>query len=179
MHNLLPQDYKKEIRREYRLRWIIVLLMFSALTGIVAIVALVPSFILSQTKYSSINGQREAVTSTLQVQNEKETIALLESAKRKADLISESSKNTSLIKALELLVAHKRSDVRIIEIRFGVLAGDGRPVTLIGTADSREALVAFSRSLQNDDALSSVALPVSNLAERTDIDFSLNVKAKF
>jgi hypothetical protein len=52
-------------------------------------------------------------------------------------------------------------------------------VVIRGTADTRDALVLFKRRLEQDPLISSVELPVSDLAKSKDITFALKLKTTF
>lgn len=179
MLNLLPQEQKIGLEREYKTRrllaWTTILLVILA----ISLLLLVPSYILSQTKTAEVKGQLEHTKNILdaELQPNDLTNDLTEAARNARDMMPFTPKESvySLIKLFE----SKPASIKITNITYLEKKGDDpTTMTLAGIAADRESLKAFGRLMEARAEFSKVDLPVSNFAKERNIDFNITIIVK-
>lgn len=174
MINLIPPEAKKHVRNEYWVRVISVWLMLLGAGALMVGVLYVPVYVLIQSQLESYSSKYEVASSENSefVAAEKEvqranTVALLLSSKK------ESVKFSDLLETLESLSGPA---VAINDFSFSRTETEKvSNITIIGIAQSRQALVAFSQAIENDELFESAEIPISNLAKDSDIPFSIRI----
>lgn len=174
MINVLPESGRQVVRREYYLR--LVALAFIALGGaaLVSAAALVPAYV--QGREEKGNTAKQLELAEVAAQREAQSfiakdIALAGKALPVVEAHLAGSRPSLYI--AEILAARNPS-VLISHIEFG--GGEIPAVKVSGTALTRDALLAFSRSLSQIKGVPQVDLPVSNLAKNEDAPFFLTVR---
>jgi Tfp pilus assembly protein PilN len=177
MINLLPEQQKRELSREYRRRLLVVAVAFCVGVITIAAVLLIPSYLFSLYQEQgasaataaanrSTDGQSTQLLS--QVAALRTTIAVLD-ADSSAKKVQPTVLIATIIKDLPAGDAINS---------FGIDAGGGNLViNLAGVAMTRESLEAFTDALKGESAIASVDLPISNLAADTDVSFNIVVTA--
>jgi hypothetical protein len=173
MHNLLPREQKDTLRKQYQHRVLSVGLALGSAVVILASVTLVPSLV--------------AVTMEIRKQNEE--------AARLATVLAEQAGGEEPRSVLrrgtnvtQLLNAHKDKDTfssileDILEARdegiviSSVFFDRSKEQSLVeGTATTRDALVQYTRRLESHPHFASTKLPISDLAESTNLSFQLTL----
>ena len=174
MINLLPDEYKKQIRKEYRRRILIVALIFTFLTEIVSVILLVPSYFISNTKYYSVESHLPKDVLADKTESLK-TSDIIKKINDKIDLLRISSAGKAQInKLINSIVVEKYSTIAIRSISYE-MRGDTAKIDVLGVARSRESLLGFVDRLKKDKYFAEVYSPVSNLVKDKDIDFSIQI----
>lgn len=178
MLNLLQPAEKKAVQREYYMRLVVVTLIFVSLTIIVAGLLLIPSYILTLSKESIAQEKQKSLDQMAAQQN---NAALLEEMR----LINT---ELSLLASDDTVRLPSDTIARVVELKGGDIAlqsftytkGDaGVELVVGGIAATRNALVSFVRTLRQETPyFTSAELPVSNLAQDQDIDFSILIKVQ-
>lgn len=172
MINVLPEQGRALLKREYRHRLATLCLLALSVASLLASVVLAPIYW----------GERER-----RLRLEADLVALEASAKREAD--SMTSRDMSAAAAELPRIEEKFSTVRpsllfadalslrdrtISVERLEFTAGEKVQVRVTGTASTREALTAYARRLGGLPGVQ-VELPVSNLTKGEDAPFSLSL----
>ena len=178
MRNLLLEQDKKKIRREYFLRIAFVSLVFVFFSVIFGNVFLLPSYFLSNTKKRALEEQRTIIEQSIAVHEQDASIAVLVEADDKLSLLAP-SKGSSLFALIEQVVHALPPGVSVEEFVYGTYAERDNELHLSGVADTREDLRAFQNALRGKPLFTSVVLPVSNLAADKNISFSLTLTGSF
>lgn len=178
MFNLLPQEDQDILLQEYRLRLTIVGLLFLSVLWIVASIATIPALFLSY----QIEGYNRQVVEAL-----KKEITDISSE----DISKELSVSNKKIAALAVdevakyshsmvgnILAYRVRGIKIFGLEIQGQNSATRDITITGEASSREALLAFVKTLERDKGFSNVTVPVSDFAPVTDINFSIILKTK-
>jgi Tfp pilus assembly protein PilN len=100
---------------------------------------------------------------------------ILSQANDRRTILASYAEQQSLAPILADIVGLLRGGVYIDSIQFASQANGGSTISLRGRADERDALVAFSRSLEALSSVSTVDLPVSSLASNTDLAYSMTI----
>ncbi len=172
MGNLLPTEYKKEIYRMYKIRLLIVFMIFVSFTGLVILIFLAPIFLSVNFEFQSLEKERailEAETPELKVITELES--KVSGINRKIQVLGQDSESKTT-KVLSEIISNKTTGIKIKSISYSKKE-TGAIIFLRGEATTRESLVLFAKRLEDIDNFTDVNLPVSNLAKDRDLVFSI------
>lgn len=172
MLNLLPQEEKKKLISEYKMRFNITIAIFVGILFIIAIVGLFPSYMSKRFEMQNLLQQKQDA-------DEKNSEASLAEAERSAaankilvDYMEtrvntlESSPSTNLL--VEKIFAKKTSAIAI-----GSIDVTGKEVTIRGTADTRADLISFHSALRTETEFKNATLPISDIAKSTEAMFAI------
>lgn len=177
MRNLLTPSYKHKLRQEYLLRLTAVAGWMLTIAMVIGVLALLPAYVLSQTRLNSLEDQYEVLQASVASLTSDASAAPLTQLKKKLEVLAEEKRDERLTEALLSVLTHRTEGVRLTS--FNYHKTDTASLTLRGVAASREVLLAFERALESDGRFEAVELPVSNLAQEQDIDFELTLSGKF
>lgn len=176
MRNLLPEQNKKIIRREYFMRVLSIAFIFLFLTALLSSTFLLPAFFLSIEKEKSVRESAEIVSKSVKFREQNSTDFLLEEAERKLELLSSKNGGILVQDIVMKIVDEKPYGVSIYGISYMELTEGRSRITLTGVAGEREDMLSFRKYLERDGLFSSVRLPVSNFAKDKDIKFSIEIE---
>jgi len=177
MINLIPTEEQKVTTKGFFFRLFIVFLFLLSFCIFVALVTLVPS-------YFFVNNKEKVAQMKLEIQKnepipqlDQDTLSLIKNIDDKLTIIESSEKNKFLVseKVINQIMASKMPDIRITRISFDKNAAFEKKVSIYGIAPSRERLLLFRKSLEENPAFSKVDLPVSNFIKGSDIQFYLRL----
>jgi hypothetical protein len=177
MINLLPEKEKALLHKEYRLRVVVMYLGVIAALCITAVVLLIPSYILSLYRRKAV----ETAPVQLTPESQKEKAALLSQIEKGKDAIkilkpeASSKLPTELI---SLIIKNKSSDITINSIGYTYTKPQTFLIKISGVAKTRQSLIAFKTSLEKEEGIAQIVLPVSNLAKDANISFSFEITNK-
>jgi hypothetical protein len=175
--NVLPETWKKEIRSEYSLRRWIVIACCLLFVEACCLVLLFPSWLVSSYKESEEHSQIEQLARVSSSKNIDFISVLIGSTNAKLQVLDTVLPDNRVVPVLDAVISHRSTGIRLVRFSYAVGPKQGSTVTLGGIAATRESLVAFVKSLQKDDSLKAVDLPVSNLAQDADIQFTITIAA--
>jgi hypothetical protein len=169
MTNILPQEYKKQIRREYRLRLLstVFMLMFWMVVG--ATTLLIPSYLMSGSVESTFKGQLEGFPDLSA--DEDELRGDLANTRDEIVSIKHISEQSTIESTVRMLVSLTPSSVALTRIALNE-GGVGKG-SVSGIATARGDLQFFVDRLRDEDDFENVELPVSDLAQGSNIPFSI------
>lgn len=174
MNNLLLNEDKKRVIREYLTRLFVVFLFLLAFLGGIFFLSLLPSDISSWSKEKAIQSQKQAVDQAVFSLESENLNFLISDVKEKVESLKKGSSGLPLHVVLEKILAHKNSGIVITGFIFQPEKTKNRQVSVEGIANSRDNLVKFSKSLEEEEVFA-VSLPVSNFAKQGNIDFMLDI----
>ncbi len=173
MINLIPPPAKKAIKQEYWVRVGTIWFVIWSIAGIIGGVTLLPTYVL-------INSQVQVYSATAAAASEK-----IASYKDMADALVQTSNQARLIietARLEPVSVHAAriaaaTDESITLLGLSLTRVDSgfAPVTVTGIARDRQSLAAFRDRLLIDERITSVDLPIANLAQDRNIPFTLTI----
>ena len=173
-HTLLPLQEKIVLRREYRFRAVIVLLLLISAAGFIGIISLFPSFI----KASYEEKTSEMDVNLLKVEKNKQGLNTLEenislSKKLLAHFDNEifQIKTTAIINNLIAI----KDTLRITSISISRSTPNTATIIIQGIAPTRNSLLAFKTKFESALPGNKVDLPVSQLGKSTNLQFSLKL----
>jgi hypothetical protein len=175
MINLLPDSQKVLIRKEYRLRVLVVTLLFMLSTIVLTGLLLLPSYLLVFYKTKTAE---KSVASVQAAEDAKEYSERLQAAKQAAAMIKPENKVIAPTDIIALVIKHKSKPISITSITYQRKEENKLVVRVEGKAGTRQDLVKFKDGIESDPFVQMVDLPVSSFAQNTNIEFSLHISLK-
>ncbi|HEY4490261.1 MAG TPA: hypothetical protein VJC12_03350 [Candidatus Paceibacterota bacterium] len=179
MFNLLPDEDKKKVLNEYSLRRIAITLLFLFVSGLIALIAIFPSKLLSESKSRSI--EKEVSFSKTSETLVEETALSARVSEIKSKLIAlKGDELTTKVNLIDRIVNKRDSRIQIISFTYN--SGDDKSsgsIVLYGVAQDREALLNFLKNLKTEELFKDANLPVSNFTKERNLDFTIEIKGKF
>jgi len=174
IHTLLPENEKKHIRREYRIRAAIVLCFTLALAGLLGMASIFPAFL----RASLTRRANESAAATLKKQRTDSGLSsikntVIQSQKMLDTLVtlSHSLKTSLIIENLILL----RDRLALSSISVSAVSNTSLSILLQGIAPTREDLISFKQRVETKIPGSNVNLPASELARIKDVQFTVQI----
>lgn len=175
MSNLLLENDKKAMKRDYFLRLTAVTLFLAAFVTFIGSVLLLPSLFLVEAKKSTL--VRQAELEQLTSVEDGNPYTVVRKTEEKLDLLARNREREEAGELLTIIVEEKPLGVRLTSIVYSRQGASGGSFTVSGVATDRGALIDFSKRLERNQHFAEVILPVSNLASNRDILFSLSMKS--
>lgn len=176
MINLIPNEEKKKRVRDFYFRLVVVFFFTLGSAMLFAVVTLLPAYFIALVHKNVAEGklavqakEPEPVTNPdnpLIIKDLDSKLALIEKAQKSQYLPSE--------KVINELIFDRMRDIKITEISYKSEA-TGKSITVRGLAPSRERLLLFRRSLEDNIAFKKVDLPISNFVKGANISFTLTL----
>ena len=175
MYTLIPEQSVKFLRKEYRIRVIILLFLFLSLAIWIGLVTLFPSYIVSVTQEKRALSQAGAIEQTALSASTTSAIAQIVAANSAMATLQKSQDTLMLSSIVEDIASRRVPGISITDFEIGRTGGTGTNIVIQGKAASRTALVSFENNLSSDSRFSKVYLPVGDLAADTNISFTMNL----
>ncbi len=175
MFTFLPEEHKDKAVKYYRLKLLVVYIGLSCVLLATGFVLAIPSYAILFAKKQSSLLEKQAATSSGTDASVAEEVKIL---KEEITLAKTASEQIPVTTLLDKVLSRQSSSIRIssITIKRGAETGT---ISVEGRASSRDALVAFSKSLQGEPAFTKVDLPVGSLAKSKDIPWVITISSKF
>lgn len=180
MFNLLPEQEKKQIIGEYRARRTIVGLFFLFIVGLMSIIAIFPSFVLSGSRISGVETSLNNMKNSPIFKEEATLSSKLSEANLKLVALRPPKRDVDVSALFQAIVSRKKSTIRLTSFTYISAVGTtpGK-VSISGIAKSREDLSAFVEDLKKIPEFKSVNLPVSSFTKDSNADFSIELTGDF
>lgn len=178
MINLLPQEEKDALRREYFRRVV-------AAAGLVAVAAVLAGVILLLPSYFFLNLKNKALFAYIESSEKAAESARINALE--SQLINISAKinilkngqepQPALSVVMSDIIAKKPDSVKIDSFFYKEEDDKSLPrVSLQGSASRRDDLLSFVKALENEPDFKSVISPTTNLLKEQDLRFSLVIE---
>lgn len=179
MFNLLPENEKRNIRAIYNARQTILALLLLTITGVIAFLFIIPSFMLTKAKEAETVSQVGSLRASLATKNVEDLNKAIAVARDEIKALEEADGAAHSVYDLFLkILSHKSVDVRVTGLLYGT-AGKRHEVVINGIARDRESLLTFAQEIGKEQVFSDISLPVSNFAKNKDIEFSFSITGDF
>ena len=170
MANLLPQDKKNKIRREYRVRVLTASLFMFGGVLIIATVLLASLYILLSSRLSGLDQIHAANT------GKEEDMAKLERSinetRTKLELLQHNSSSLKIpYDVFKSVIDIKPENISLTKLTYS----NNNQVTVSGFALYRKNLQNFVATIGNHELFLPVEYPFLNITQKQDIDFSLTI----
>jgi hypothetical protein len=186
MHNLLPQENIKSLRKEYALRLSVMAIIFLFVLGMIVCADFFPAYLAAVGQEQVAVAQEQKERSSGNSVASATAISTLQRAENEVAMV-EGLQTTDIHDILARIAGYRTGGIQLIGITVGPVAiGQGqnqgkqgpiktRAIGMTGIAATREALVNFSQALQAQKNLSGVDVPVSDFSKESNIGFTVNV----
>lgn len=177
-HTLLPLKERNILRREYRMRVMIIFCFLLSLAGLIGAAALFPSFLFALNEEKE---QLQTLKNIKKTENDGGVTKLELEFKRDNELIkllSEESKIPPPSNTIQSVVG-VRGPVKLTTISVDNSSSDVISIIIQGIAPNRDTLLAFKGRLEQLVPGGGVELPVSDLAKSKDLQFSMRITQTF
>ncbi len=176
MFNLLPENLKQAIKREYRFRKLTIILIFILCIQISFLIVIFPSWIISLYNEKEIVAQSEDMNKSLSDLNVAPIIDTIKALNKKLQTLNSSLEYPQIIPLMDSVISKKTNAIKLTEFSYSLSTNGDVEFVAGGVSTTREALVSFEKSLEDSKVFSDVRLPISNLAKDKNIKFSISMK---
>lgn len=176
---MLPPEEQRHNRREYAGRLGVVALFFSFLTGIMALMVILPASLVARQRVLVFKDAVAQAQQTAKQFGGDNLTSVIEETKQKMAMVSERAKRRSVHEAFFVIVKDRGAGVRVTGLSYVRENTGTSTLGVTGVAATREGLIAFTKRLEGEKIFTSVHLPIANLTLDKDIDFSLSVMSTF
>jgi hypothetical protein len=177
MFKLLTEESKAQVKKEYFLRRYVVALSSLSVVALIALVGIFPSYILSIARQQEVAERARVLGEGTPQQGEADLSEWLALFNQKLKLLSPKLDKDRASGMIEAGLAEKGSGISVIAISW-VKRDSEILLSMQGVARDRQALIAFEKRLNASGQFESVALPVSNLAKDSNINFQVKLSPK-
>jgi len=177
MINLIPKEEKRRMTIDFYSRLAFVSVMVLNFCILAVFFLLLPSYFIVSVKQSLVNQKLQAQKAEPLPAFGEQSIATIKDINGKLALVDNAEKNKFLIsdRVINAVLLGKRPDVKITQISFTDDPTTGKKISIIGVAPSREVLLLFRQSLQDNPTFKNINLPISNFVKGSNIQFSLDL----
>lgn len=177
MFELLPENQKKTLKKDYFFRLAIVILISVLMLGILSFVFLLPSYFLSVVKEKAVSREFDLAVKSKNIQKEQELQLSIRKSKEMLDILKTGEDKVSIKDLIFKIVEKKNSGIVIDGFSVSLSKNNKYEILINGTAQKRDNLKTFAENLRTSKEFNSVDLPISNFAKIADIDFSIMLKS--
>jgi predicted membrane protein len=177
MINLIPIEEKKNIKKDFYLRLLTIFFVLLSFSVLIILVTLFPSYFNSYVKNNSATTKLEAQKHEPMPLLDQETSRVIKEVNNKLSLIENIEKNRFLVSqnVISEIMVKKMSDIKITRISYETDIQKTKKISIYGIAPSRERLLIFRETLEDDPVFSKVDLPISNFIKGSNIQFFLTL----
>ncbi len=173
-YTFLPYSEQKHIRREYRVRVLIVLFFFIAISLVIGVASLFPAYIYSILEERNHLSQVAAFKKTIDASTITATQQQLLQGTTVLNLVSNTIQ-PNIFYTTAISIVSLRGNVIINSFTFDHTSSNSMIVILSGIAPTRNDLLSFKTRLEGLPDKTLVDLPISTLAQDTNVSFSIQI----
>jgi hypothetical protein len=175
MFNALPEDLKKEIKKEYRLHRTLVTLFAVFFLQICFLIAIFPTWANSYFKEKGLATQIEDMNNSQSYQDADAVYSIIESTNLKLRVINVNLASPKVVPIVKQIISSRTSGISLSKLSFVATGGNTAVVSIEGVSKTRESLISYVSVLEKSKIFKTVDLPISNLADEKNIDFTINL----
>ena len=179
MLNLLTTEEKNNMRKLYRVRFITLALIATLLVAIIGAILLLPSLIASQLNRDNIIKEHENLNESIALREQEDSDIFLKNAVDKLNALRAREDNTLVHNIIATIAENRSPSIKLAGFTYETTEEEGKRLTINGVSETRAGLLSFAQTLEALPAFEEVEFPVSNLAQDSDISFSLSIKGDF
>src|SRR3989344_1547705 len=177
MINLIPNEKKKEMKKIFYYRILVLFLFMLGFCIFVFFIALLPSYVTSYTKLNLANLLLEQQKNEAIPLPDQQTLESITDLDKKLTLLESAEQDNFIFseKVIDNVLLKKAPAIKITQISYEGDGAGGQKILMGGTAPSREMLLSLRRSLETDPSFKSADLPISNFVQGSNIRFFLTL----
>jgi Tfp pilus assembly protein PilN len=178
MINLLPDNEKKNVNDQYRLRRLVLWLLGVLAIFIMIIVLMVPLYIIARYKSSAAVAAGQIPALAMVTSEEAALQREVENSKLLLEILKPDTTTIVPSDIIPVLIKDQTDQNAITSIIFSIEPQSTSTIQVRGIAKTRESLSAFTKALEKEPFITKVDVPVSNFAKDANIEFSFTITAK-
>jgi hypothetical protein len=171
---LLPEEYKKKVLREYRMRLLTVSFACLAAVAMIALVTILPSYFLVQIRSGILQVESASIQSTLSLINADDISKKVSELSNKTSFLIPIAESISPSKLFAHLDQIAKPDTVISDFNMTYF-DDNVAMDIRGVSKNRESLTKFVDDLRADPAFSGVNFPYNSLSKQANLDFTIHL----
>jgi Tfp pilus assembly protein PilN len=177
MINLIPIEERKEVRKDFYYRLLIVFLGMLVFVMIISLLAILPTYFISLENKISMSQRLEKQKNEIMPEIDQKSLVAIKELDTRLALLEKSRKNKYVFSEMVVneLLSDKVAGIKIKSISYENDSSVGGRINLTGLSENREQLLLFRRTLENNPSFKDVDLPISNFVKGRDIQFSLSL----
>ncbi len=175
MFNLLPDNLKRKVKSEYRLRLSSVVLVFTLFVQVSFLFFIFPAWLGSSYKEKEAITQKDLLDKSLLILDTKTVSSAITTLNMKLNVINSVLQYPKVLPLVNSLLAKITGQIYINGLTFESTSAKTGTVAIRGISSNREALVVFVKKIQDSGLFKSVDLPISNFTKDKNIDFSVSM----
>lgn len=176
MDNLLPQEDRRRIHKEYRFRSFAVFFALCVVVECFAVAFLLPAYLYSQSRETMALSRKSSLA---QVESGDQAILDKLRSLQSKILFLRPEPHIDFSQTVKLIIERLDGTVTIQSI--AIEAGDAstHSVSIRGQAKKRQDLLTFKLNLEQSKDIESVSIPISDYAQETNVNFSASLVVKY
>lgn len=172
--NLLPKQHKEDLRKGFKLRFLITALFVVSAAFCLGLIMLLPAYFLTPGRFIEMASENFYLDDDAPLASE--ILVQPERIDAKLKFLQAHLSQPASTEIFSGIVLALPSGVSLDSIALSRGTGEkGTIVSVSGNAPSRESLVTFSSALRESGLFAEVDVPVSNLAKDRDLPFSIEM----
>ena len=177
IQNLLPKSEKDNILKAYKARVLITYLLGSFVTLIISCVVFLPPFILSYYKMNAIIQKQNLAP--LSAEDEKKILNFPGMVDAESKIALSLKGGISITDRITQISEARPKGLSITEVSYDSVAKTAgklvKQILISGIAPTRGSLLTFEDQVKKINFVSSISVPVSDLAKDKDLPFSMTI----
>ncbi len=173
---LLPENHRKKLIREYRLRLAIMFFLSLNILAVCALIFFIPVYTKVHWLQKNASFVENNLESNIKSENNPSVSKAVEDIKSNMNIAA--LDNRSAVSPIIAVIQVKNSGIAITSFVYSYNSS-GSSLAVSGVATDRQALTDFKNNLESQKIFETVDLPISNFAKDSDLPFSLTVTGTF
>lgn len=176
MQNLIPTHVYHRLRRVYYLRFGAVVAWLAAGVCGVGALTLLPTLFVVEATNQQLADRRASLQSIAEQRRASSSDAQIDTVQQRLGHFHADRTDPLLLNSLRAVVAALPSNVALESVTYTAGSEDAAAsLRIAGVAEDRSAAQAYQRALTNIEQVERVDLPVQQLAQSTNVSFSVTV----
>jgi len=179
MINLLPEEEKILIKREYTRRLAVIIGIFLFILFCSAVIFLLPSYLPLSSQKQSFENQLNTVKQGLSREKADEIESSIRGLNNKLAFFSRRGENARQISVLiSQILSVKSPSIKLFTFTYqkGTQEKKNEQMLIQGNATTRNAFLAFAKALETINGVGEVQSPPANLTKDENVEFNLTLK---
>lgn len=174
--NVLPEEEKRSLRKEYRKRFAVVSLTFCSFLILAITLLLVPAYLFSVSKQKIVEAKLEDFNlENKQIANLDLDTTISDINNKLGLLVSSKPEYSVSSDILDIILTSRPQGVTFSQIIFVKKKDKPLSVDIQGKAINRATLRNLKTALEDNPKVDSANLPISDFLEKTNLDFTISV----
>lgn len=172
MFKLLTEEERDKVSAEYNTRRVVVIFLGLILTLTIALIGLMPSYLLSDIREKEVRERARIVNTGGSKGDGEDLQAWLLEINRRLSVLSPTLDTDRPSQFIDKIVKEKIGGVGLTAFSW-TKAKDKISLSVSGISTDRQTLMRFQNGINSSGIFSNVTLPISNLANDKDIVFQI------